>query len=289
MHLLVIGGTRFIGPYVVRDLCTLGHDVTVFHRGMHESTLPAGVRSVRSPDAGMPVLRFASDLVRRDPEVVIHMIPMGQADADAAVHAFAGHAQRLVALSSGDVYLAYGRLIGSEPGPPEPVPLHEDSALRTKLYPYRDRARSSDDLSYYYEKLLVERAVMASPELPACVLRLPKVYGPGDNAELASVRAYRDHPQWRRTHMYVENVAAAIVLAATHPRAAGRTYNVGEADTPTVAERIAMLPPLPPVPAESTALNFDQDIVYDTSRIRHELGYQEPVSTDEGLRRTLHA
>jgi uncharacterized protein YbjT (DUF2867 family) len=35
---------------------------------------------------------------------------------------------------------------------------------------------------------------------------------------------------WRWTHGYVEDVAAAVALAVMDERAAGRTYNVGEAD-----------------------------------------------------------
>ncbi len=35
---------------------------------------------------------------------------------------------------------------------------------------------------------------------------------------------------WRWTHGYVEDVAAAVALAVMDERAAGRTYNLGEAD-----------------------------------------------------------
>src|SRR5437899_2482037 len=43
---------------------------------------------------------------------------------------------------------------------------------------------------------------------------------------------------WRWTHGYAENVAHAIVLAATDDRAAGRIYNVGEAEAPPQIERV---------------------------------------------------
>jgi nucleoside-diphosphate-sugar epimerase len=165
--------------------------------------------------------------------------------------------------------------------------LTEDSPLRETLFPYRAQAQSPSDLTYFYDKILVERAVMASAELSACVLRLPKVYGPGDNADLATVFANREHPRWRWTHLYVENVAAAIALAAMHPAAAGRVYNVGEAQTPTIAERLVWLPPSSVPVAAPGARNFSQDIAYDTTRIRAELGYAEPVSEAEGLRRTF--
>jgi nucleoside-diphosphate-sugar epimerase len=54
-----------------------------------------------------------------------------------------------------------------------------------------------------------------------------------------------------------------------------------------VAERLAHLPPSKGDPVEDGKLNFAQDIAYDTSRIRNELGYREEVTYEEGLRRTL--
>ncbi|MCH8949376.1 MAG: NAD-dependent epimerase/dehydratase family protein, partial [Chloroflexi bacterium] len=44
MRVLVIGGTRFIGPRVVHRLCDMGHDVAVFHRGVTEADLPPRVQ-----------------------------------------------------------------------------------------------------------------------------------------------------------------------------------------------------------------------------------------------------
>ena len=288
MRILIIGGTGFIGPYAVKQLVDLGHDVTVLHRGQHESALPPSVRHIRNPQAGMPVLSFPEDLLRDSFNVVIHMIAMGEADARACVRSFAGRTQRLLGLSSGDVYRAYGRFIGIESGPVEKGLLTEDSPLRTPLYPYRKQAKSADDLSYYYEKILVEREMLQQTLVPATILRLPKVYGPGNNADLATVYAYRDHPNWRWTHGYVENVASAIVLAALHAAAAGRVYNVGEAHTPTIAERLAMLPPTTVPRDEAKGYDFRHDLAYDTTRIRTELGYSEAVSYEEGLRRTLN-
>ncbi|MGO9648609.1 NAD-dependent epimerase/dehydratase [Candidatus Sulfotelmatobacter sp. SbA7] len=287
MHFLIIGGTKFIGPHVVRQLVEQGHEVVVYHRGQTEAQMPAGVRHIRSAQAAIPVLVFSDEALAERFDVVVHMIAMGEADARAAVEAFRGRAGRLVVVSSGDVYLAYGRFTGIEPGPLEPVPLHEGSPLRSVLYPYREKAAAAADWTYSYEKILVEREVMGDAALPGTVLRLPKVYGPGGNADLATVYAMRNHPQWRWTHGYVENVAAAIVLAAMHPAAAGRVYNVGEERTPTVAERMAGLRASTVASDENNAYNFGQDIVYDTGRIRAELGYEEIVAYEEGLRRTL--
>jgi nucleoside-diphosphate-sugar epimerase len=198
-------------------------------------------------------------------------------------------AGRIVLLSSGDVYLAYGRFTGTEPGPIDKGLLTEDAPLRSVLFPYRHKASSPEALEYWYEKILAERAVLNAPDLPGTVLRLPKVYGPGGNEDLATVYRYRHHPNWRWTHGFVENVAAAVELAAIHPVAGGRIYNVGEAYTPTTAERLAWLPPSTIEPDLISQFDFAQDIAYDTSRIRVELGYCEIVPEKEGLLRTLRS
>ena len=286
MRVLIIGGTKFIGPYVVRELAHRGHEVTVFHRGESEAILPEEVRHVRSPLAAMPVTQFPNEVLQPAPDVVIHMIPMGSDDSQAAIDAFRGRARRLVCLSSGDVYRAYGVFMQLEPGPIEVGLLNESSPLRSTLYPYRAQAKSPTDLGYYYEKILMERRAASDAELPATILRLPKVYGPGNNSDLATMYQFRRQPQWRWTHGYVENVAHAIVLAALDDRATGRIYNVGEEYTPTVAERLGKLPPSD-VPVSAMPANFAQDIAYDTTRIRQELGYREPVADEEGIRRTL--
>jgi len=287
VRVLVIGGTKFIGPYVVQELVKQGHDVVVFHRGETEANLVQAVRHVRSPQAAMPVLQFPHEVLEPAPDLAVHMIPMGEDDTRAAVDTFRGRTGRLVCLSSSDVYRAYGRFTGIEPGPVEEGLLTEDSPLRSVLYPYRAQAKTTSELAYYYEKILMERVALGAADFPATVLRLPKVYGPGNNADLATVYQARQFPQWRWTHGYVENVAHAIALAALHPSAAGRIYNVGEEHTPTVWKRLQLLPPSGVDLGMAPAFNYAQDIAYDTTRIRRELGFIEPVAYEEGIRRSL--
>jgi nucleoside-diphosphate-sugar epimerase len=173
-------------------------------------------------------------------------------------------------------------------------------------------AKGPDDFIYNYEKILVERVVMSHPELAGTVLRLPAVYGPGDNRHSFSAHLKRmddgrpailldeNQARWRWSHGYVENIAAAITLAITDDRARGRIYNVGEESVRTTAERVRLLAKLVGWTGEIVTLpraslptnlrdayNYSQDLAYDTSRIRSELGYKETVSVDEGLRRTI--
>ena len=82
-------------------------------------------------------------------------------------------------------------------------------------------------------------------------------------------------------------------MAATQPHPPGTIYNVGEAETLTVTERLDGWNVLPvqggPAAHFVKDLDFAQDLVYDTSRIRRELGYLEQVPYKEGMRRTLGA
>jgi nucleoside-diphosphate-sugar epimerase len=270
MRVLVIGGTRFIGPRVVRRLVKAGHEVGVFYRGAHEVALPTVVRRFRDPRAAIPVTQIPEQLRAYAPDIVVHMI---------------GVARRIVALSSGDVYRAYGIFKGCDEGPVEKELLTESSPLRAKLFPYRTQETPRDALEYSYDKILVERALAADAKLPATILRLPKVYGPEDNANLATVYAFRNHPDWRWTHGYVDNVAQAIVQAVENDRAIGQTYNVGEQITPTVAERLAYLPANLNVPISDLKANFAQDIGFDTSLIRAELNYREEMGERESMTR----
>jgi nucleoside-diphosphate-sugar epimerase len=289
MRILMIGGTGFIGVHVVRQLALSGHEVTVCHRGQTRAILPDGVNEIVQPQCMPPAEGFPGGLLSSGPDVVIHTVAMGAADAEPFVQAISGRTGRLVLLSSGDVYRAYGRFTGFEPGPAEAGLLSEDSPLRTKFFPYRKETTPPDSLHYRYEKILAERAFLSDPGTPGTVLRLPKVYGPGGNQDLATIYGHRLQPNWRWTHGFVEDVAAAIALAATHPLAAGRVYNVGENYTPTIAERLACLPPSTLEPDRDSHFDFTHDLAFDTTRIRSELDYREIVGDREGFLRTLQA
>src|SRR5215831_5844367 len=105
MRVLVIGGTRFIGPRLVRRLAAAGHEVAVFHRGQTTAALPPSARSLLGDRRRLA--DHAGEFRRFGPDVVVDMIPFTEQDALSVVAAFRGVAGRLVAISSGDVYRAY--------------------------------------------------------------------------------------------------------------------------------------------------------------------------------------
>jgi nucleoside-diphosphate-sugar epimerase len=213
-----------------------------------------------------------------------------------------------VALSSQDVYRAYGVLTGKEEGPPDPVPLAEDAPLRKNLFPYRGMAERLHD----YEKILVEKAYLGDPELPGTVVRLPMVYGPRDYQHRLfpylkrmddgrpAVLLGETGAAWRCSRGYVENMAHAIGLAVTCEEGAGRIFNAAEPDGFTeqawvdkVAEAAGWTGEIRVVADEALPAHLqdgsrmDQHLVVDTASIRSVLGYAEPVPLEEALRRTV--
>jgi nucleoside-diphosphate-sugar epimerase len=310
MRILMLGGTRFIGPPVVRSLVESGHEVTVFHRGKSHAELPPGAAHLHGDRKTLD--DHLNELRRFAPEVVLGMIALTEADGRQLVEAFSGVARRVVAVSSCDVYRAYDRFRGKAPGPPDAAPLSEDAPLREHLYPYREADTPPEHLFYHYDKILMERAVRSAGDvLPATVIRLPIVYGPGDYQ-------HRLYPYLRRMDEgrpmillageqaghrlprgYVEDVGRAIALCVTAEEAAGKVYHVAEAPA-TEAEWVARLATATgwageivthpnaelPEPLRQP-YDFAQDWSLDTTRIRTELGYTETTAPDEALRRTL--
>ncbi|MDQ6831713.1 MAG: NAD-dependent epimerase/dehydratase family protein [Gemmatimonadota bacterium] len=312
MKILVIGGTGFIGQHVTAGLAGDGHDVTVLHRGVHEPPLPVLVRHVHAESASVPIMEFPDEIRRATFDLALHMVLTGEQDAAAAVHTFKERVGRIVIVSSGDVYSAAAQVLGKEPPSGDPsAPIGENAPLRKELFAYGRHVPTPWGELDHYEKILAERVAGSEASLPATVLRLPMVYGPGDPQDrfgpyLTQMRTHRPviflserQARWRFTHGYVENVAQAIALAATNPRAATRTYNVGEQPTPTLEQRLRALAeaaewsgelaivPESQMPAELRSPTvYLRDVMFDTTRIRAELGYAERIDAGEGYRRT---
>ncbi len=314
MKILIIGGTRFIGLEVVQQLHRSGHQVVVFSRGRTQVELPTGVQRITGDRKQLG--NYKGEFQQVSPDVVLDMIPITEGDSLAFVNTFRGIAQRVVVVSSQDVYRAYGLLIDIESGPVESTPLTEDAPLRQVLYPYRgETPRAVDDPSQYlddYDKILVEGTILGDSELPGTVLRLPMVYGPGDYQHRLypylkrmddgrpAIILDEGLAQWRWTRGYVENVAAAIVLAVTDERAVGRIYNVGEIEALPMVEWVretgkaagwngqVIAIPRDQLPDYlKSGINTDHHLITDSSRIRNELNYQEIVSLDDGMARTV--
>jgi len=313
MRILLIGGNGFIGRFAVAALKQQGHALAVFHRGT--TALPAGVDEIRGDRNQLHA--SAQELKRIAPDVVIDLVISSGPQAEDLMNIFRGATGRVVMLSSIDVYRAVAVSQGTESGPLQEVPLTEESELRRNLHPYPPEhvqllRRIFPWVTDDYDKIPAERVVMNDRELPGTVLRLPMVYGPGDPLHrfypvvkrIADGRRHIIFPEtladWRSPRGYVENVAAAIALAATDDRAAGRIYNVCE-EPPfselewarKIAIQMRWEGEFVVLPVERTPRhllrpgNPAQHWAASSALVRHELGYEEPIAIEEAIRRTI--
>jgi nucleoside-diphosphate-sugar epimerase len=105
---------------------------------------------------------------------------------------------------------------------------------------------------------------------------------------------------WRWTRGYVENVAAAISWAAGDQNPTSRIYNVGEEHGLPEKEWIARIAQVigwggSVIPVENSDLpeqmhsnlRWQHSLETDTSLIRAQPGFSEPVEFFEGIRRTV--
>jgi nucleoside-diphosphate-sugar epimerase len=309
MKVLAIGATGFIGRHVVPLLVEQGIEVAVLHRDETGADLPAGVRRIRGNRNRLDHAK--AELERFAPDVVLDAILYTEQQAREVVEAFRGNTGRLVALSSADVYRNYDGFRGKSAAQPDAVPLAEDAPLRETRYPYRGSGlpfEHADD----YEKVLVEQVLLTESDLPATLLRLPAVYGPGDAQH--RLRPYlqrmvdgrpgillqEEQAAWRWTRSYVGNVAAAIALAVADARTARRVFNLG--DEPVLSERkwverigaaAGWRGGVVAVSASELPNHLKQpfdwryELWTDTSSIREELGYVELIPLDEALESTV--
>ena len=312
MKILLIGGTGFTGRSTAAYLKDSGHEVTVFHRG--KTALPVGSHQIIGDQKQLE--DFRPGFQRRNFDVVVDFITGSRRQAQRLMDVFRGITGRIVVLSSMDVYRAMGVLRGTETGPTQPVPLTEDSELRTRSqYSKEELQGLISILGYFddeYEKIEVEQTVLGDPELPATVLRLPMVYGPGDYIHRFYYLLKRmddrrpfilfsdDMAAWHTPRGFEENVGNAIALVATSDKAPGRIYNICEEESfselewaKKIAREVGWKGDFVVLPREKTPQHLlfphriEQQFIATAARIRKELGYKEPISIEEGIRRTI--
>lgn len=315
MRVLLIGGNGFIGTPLTRELLASGHELAIFHRGAASAHTSPAVLQIHGDRNRLS--EYRDRLKQFAPDVIVDLILSSGNQAQQLVTVARDITRRVVALSTGDVYRAWGVMHGIESGPLELLPITEDSALRTnrKLYsPERLRGLMAifNWATEDYDKIAVEEAIMNGAKVPGTILRLPMIYGPGDLVHRFSpvVKRIADHrptiilPEdfaaWRAPRGYVDNVAHAIALCVTDDRSAGRIYNVNEEPCvseleyqKSIAQQTGWTGKFVVLPAARTprhlhfSPNAAQHIVITSQRIRGELGFEEIIPLDEAIRRTI--
>jgi nucleoside-diphosphate-sugar epimerase len=233
LRVVVLGGTRFIGRAIVEDLVGAGHDVLVVHRGNLEPDDLAPTPHLHCDRSDL--IAHRAELAAFEPDAAVDCRALTRADAETALAALPAGI-RLVVISSMDVYRAFGAAIEGQET--DPVPLDEDSPVRSERYPYRGKAPDRHD----YDKLDVEDVYLPRG---ATSLRLPMVYGPRDyqlreEYILRRVRAGRTRipfgaGAWLACRGYVGDIARGARLAMESASTKGMALNLCEDRTFSMA------------------------------------------------------
>lgn len=180
-------------------------------------------------------------------------------------------------------------------------------------HPFKETDLPRPEDAYGISKLEAELALSQIAEetgMDIVVVRPPLVYGPGVKANFLNLLKLitRDIPlplgaiKNGRSLIYVENLVDALVLSATHPNAVGEIYLVSDGpaiSTPALIKGLAralgkkgriFFLPLTPLRLLSRLLHkssqFDklvQSLEVDSSKIRRQLEWIPPYTTQQGL------
>ena len=216
MKIAVLGGTRFIGPFIVRDLVRQGHEVAVYHRGKtsHELCQGVGHVTIDRQEKG----QTAAAVKEHQPDAIIDMCGFWPDQVEEALLA-CPDLQHYVFCSSTAVYGQIGKTTPDETTPTDAKSDYEVGKV------------SCEDLLL---KVQHER------QIPVTILRLAHPYGPGDQLLYCTGRESLFLDRMRtgspivipgdgdtRIHpIYVEDAARAFVHVLNRSDCLGRIFNL---------------------------------------------------------------
>jgi nucleoside-diphosphate-sugar epimerase len=291
MRVVVLGGTWFVGRAICTELAARGHELLVVHRGKAEPPDLPSASHLHAERASWPEHR--ATIAGFHPDAAVDVAALNGQGADDALQALPD-GLRLVALSSVDVYRAYESIHAKIHT--DPVPLTEQSALRTTRY--LDGPQ--------WENLDIEARYLAAG---AAVLRLGAVYGEHDYQHrlefiLRRVRAGRTKIPFGAgtvlfSRVYVGDVATAVAAALETAVGKGEAFNIVEAATSSVrllaeqilasvdsdAELVSVPDHVLPADLRSTGAGA-QALLADASKARQHLGWHES-DPKQALQRTI--
>jgi nucleoside-diphosphate-sugar epimerase len=294
MRTLVMGGTEFISLHLVRELLSLGHEVTVFNRGKRTERLPAGVKPIAGDRKDHAGLRERLRGHRFDGVFDITYAPTLGEDVAALLAALEGQ-PHIIFISTGRVY-----------DHNLPIPYSEDTPRDLYWGDYARHKIASEDL-------LFERYRRGGG--PISIVRPTHVMGPlntRNNEAFFMDRIHRGRPVlvpghggWLRQFGHVEDLALAMAAMLGDPKAYGQAYNVMGEDTVTQVGFVDLVAEVMKKPVtfrhfDPTLLKsfekpgpvFGQNLVYDchavhtTTKLRQELGIRPRYTLASALAHT---
>lgn len=282
MKALVLGGTGFLGRFVVDELLARGHEVTLLARRAAEFGGPVEV--IRGDPADPAAI--VESVAQTRPDVLLDMLHSGAHQAAAVLCAATGAVGRTVHLSCASVY-------GTRPI----CPVDEETEAIT--------AEAADP--HTAAKIAADRVVLEAVDngQPAIVLRLPHLYGPRDPrcAEWYFARrvlegrsriAVPDGGLHICHRGFVQNMAGGVVRALTSRRAKPGVYNLGEEKLYTLAQLARGVAraldrewDIYSVPGHLWTTPYAYTSFFDLRKARAHLGYRDRMIPRDGLELTL--
>jgi nucleoside-diphosphate-sugar epimerase len=249
-RILIIGGTRNLGPELARSLLQHGYAVTVLNRGITPGELLPGVEQLRADRSSRQ--EFVRALGRREFAAVIDMVLFNGTDAAAVVEVLRDRVGRYLFISSGQVYLLREGL----------APPFRETDYEGALIAAPDDPFDLDNWKYGISKREAEdtlaRAWMEHG-FPFTSLRIPMVNSERDHHHRIHgyVRRLRDggpilttrEPARLLRHIYGGDVIAAAVALIETGAGKGGAYNLGQNESLSLDDflvRLAELADTPP-------------------------------------------
>lgn len=237
MHVLVIGGTRFVGRLLTWRLVAAGHRVTLVNRGTLPD--PFGDR-VERLHADRTTLELDRALKERTFDAAVDFALYTGEDARRAVDLLGkGRVRHYVMISTGQVYLV-------RTGCPQPA---RESDYAGPVMPRPADPEDLADWTYGIDKRQAEDVfaeAWARERFPATRLRIPMVNGERDYQRRLESYLWRmmdggpvllpDGGNTIARHVYAGSVVTAVLGLLGDERTFGQAYNLCQRDTPTIAE-----------------------------------------------------
>ena len=240
MHVLVIGGNRFVGRLLGWRLLAAGHAVTLLNRGRLPD--PFGDRVERLV-ADRTTRDLEDRLARRRFDACVDLAAYTRDDGQRIAALLAGRVRHHVMVSTGQVYLV-------REGCPRPA--------REEDYDGPIMARPTDpedlaDWEYGVGKRDCEDALAAAARagFPATRVRIPMVNGELDYFRRLEAYAWRlldggpvllpDGGTHRVRHVHGSEVARFLAGILGREGTFGQAYNLAQEETPTLAELVGRL------------------------------------------------
>lgn len=292
MHFVLIGGTRFVGPAVLRHAKEQNHRVTVAHSGTHEIPDLPDVEHLHGTRAEL--LAPGGAIERARPDVLVDTFAGGATAEKAmsvAICARRAGARKIVAVSSIDVYrylveAGIGDGSGQSLLPDTPLPLTESAPTRTSPYP-----GAPPD----HDNAAMETALRDSG-CDVAVLRPGAIYGPNDPRSRAWPLIRKIRSGVRRLELpdrgvqvfhqvALDRVARSVVAAAERAPRGFWACNVVDPYTWTYAGLAAVIgrmfdwewePVVVPFAAVDHPYKVSSPVLVSDRRLREVLGVHEP-------------